>query len=76
MIEWKADVSDAGKEACVRGVPLEEVMDIGFADAIWLIHRGETPTDTEVRVFTAILSGCIDHGVGNPHRSPFGPSNW
>lgn len=66
MTEWRTSVSDAGEDACVRGVPLEEVMEMDFADAIWLLHRGEPPTDAEARVFTAILSGCIDHGVGNP----------
>lgn len=66
MTEWTTDISDSGEEACVRGVPLEDVMDMGFADAIWLLHRGEPPTDAEARVFTAVLSGCIDHGVGNP----------
>lgn len=66
MTEWRTNISDAGENACVRGVPLDDVMEMDFADAIWLLHRGETPTDAESRVFTAILSGCIDHGVGNP----------
>lgn len=66
MTEWKTDISDSGEDACIRGIPLEEVMDLGFADAIWLLHRGNLPTEAESRVFTAILSGCIDHGVGNP----------
>lgn len=66
MSEWETAISDSGEDACVRGVPLETVMDLPFGDAIWLLHRGELPTESESRVFNAILSGCIDHGVGNP----------
>lgn len=66
MTEWETAVSDSGEGACVRGVPLTDVMEMEFADAIWLLHRGERPTEDESAVFNAVLAGSIDHGVGNP----------
>jgi citryl-CoA lyase len=66
MSDWETALSRGGEDACVRGVPLEDVMDLDFADAIWLLYCGEPPTPSESRVFNAVLSGCIDHGVGNP----------
>jgi len=66
MTEWETGISDYGEDACVRGVPLTEVIEMDFADAIWLLHRGDRPTDDESAVFNAVLAGSIDHGVGNP----------
>ena len=64
--EWKTSISSSGEESVVRGVSREEVMEMDFADAIWLILKGEKPTDRESEIFNAILSSSIDHGVGNP----------
>lgn len=66
MTDWATAISASGEDACVRGVPLTDVMRMDFADAIWLLFRGEPPTEDEATVFNAILAGCIDHGVGNP----------
>ncbi len=66
MTEWETSISSSGKDAVVRGVPLEEVMDMDFADAIWLVLRGEEPSEAESDLFNTVLSSSIDHGVGNP----------
>lgn len=66
MTEWKTGISSSGKDAVIRGVPLEEVMDLDFADAIWLLLKGEKPSENESSIFNTILSSSIDHGVGNP----------
>lgn len=66
MTDWKTSISSRGKDAVVRDVPLEEVMDMDFADAIWLILTGETPSEEESEMFNTILSSSIDHGVGTP----------
>jgi citryl-CoA lyase len=41
-------------------------MDMEFADAIWLLLKGEKPSEKESKIFNTILSSSIDHGVGNP----------
>ncbi|MFQ3275076.1 MAG: citrate synthase [Candidatus Nanohaloarchaea archaeon] len=66
MTEWKTDIASSGEDAVIRGVDHEEVMDMDFADAIWLILTGEKPSVEESEIFNTILSSSIDHGVGNP----------
>jgi len=66
MTEWKTDISSSGKDSVVRGIPREEIMDMNFVDAIWLLLRGKEPSEEESEMFKTILSSSIDHGVGNP----------
>lgn len=66
MTEWKTDIASSGEDAVIRGKPLEEVMEMDFADAIWLLLKGEEPSEEESEIFNTILSSSIDHGVGNP----------
>lgn len=63
---WETSISSSGEDAIVRGEELENVMDMDFADAIFLILKGEKPEKAESKMFKTILSGAIDHGVGNP----------
>ena len=66
MNDWKTEISSSGEDAVIRGEKLEEVMDMEFADAIWLLLKGERPSEKESEIFNTILSSSIDHGVGNP----------
>lgn len=66
MTDWKTSISSSGENAEIRGESLENVMDMDFSDAIFLILKGEKPEKKEVEMFNTILSSCIDHGVGNP----------
>jgi citryl-CoA lyase len=66
MTDWETSISDSGEDAVVRGESLEDVMDMNFSDAIYLILKGERPEEKESEMFNTILSSCIDHGVGNP----------
>ena len=66
MTDWETEISSSGEDSVVRGVPREEVMEMDFADAIWLILKGEKPSEDESKIFNTILSSSIDHGVGNP----------
>jgi len=66
MSEWETNISSSGRDAVIRGEDLEDVMDMEFADAIWLLLRGEKPSEKESKIFNTILSSSIDHGVGNP----------
>jgi citryl-CoA lyase len=66
MTDWKTNIASSGEDAVIRGVDQEEVMEMDFADAIWLILTGEKPSNEESEIFNTILSSSIDHGVGNP----------
>ncbi len=66
MTDWETSISSSGEDAVVRGRPLEEVMEMEFAEAIWLLLKGEEPSEKESEMFNTILSISIDHGVGNP----------
>lgn len=66
MTEWETEIASSGEDAVIRGKKLEEVMDMDFADAIWLLLKGEKPNEEESEIFNTILSSSIDHGVGNP----------
>ncbi|QKQ98945.1 citryl-CoA lyase [Candidatus Nanohaloarchaea archaeon] len=66
MTDWKTEISSSGEDAVIRGEKLGEVMDMDFADAIWLLLKGDKPSNKESELFNTILSSSIDHGVGNP----------
>jgi citryl-CoA lyase len=66
MTDWKTSISSSGKDSEIRGEKLENVMDMDFSDAIFLILKGERPDESESELFNTVLSSSIDHGVGNP----------
>ncbi|NMI89088.1 citryl-CoA lyase [Nanohaloarchaea archaeon] len=66
MSEWETNISSSGRDSVIRGEDLEDVMDMEFSDAIWLLLKGEKPSEKESKIFNTILSSSIDHGVGNP----------
>ena len=66
MTDWKTEISSSGEDSVVRGVPREDVMEMDFADAIWLLLKGEEASEKESEIFNMVLSSSIDHGVGNP----------
>lgn len=51
----------------IRGYAVDELMGrLSFAEAIFLILRGELPTPTMGKLFNAALVSSIDHGVTPP----------
>lgn len=49
----------------IRGYELAELaQQNSFAKSIWLLLRGEMPTESEAKLFSAILTMAIDHGPG------------
>jgi Citrate synthase len=66
MTKWSTEIASSGEEAVIRGEELKEVMDMDFADSIWLLLTGEKPNDKQSELFNTVLSSSIDHGVGNP----------
>jgi citrate synthase len=51
----------------VRGRPLDELMgELSFARVVYLVLKGELPSESHGRVLDAILVASIDHGVTAP----------
>ena len=51
----------------VRGYPLDELMGrLSFAEAIYLLLRGEVPSPSIGKLFGAVLVASLDHGVTPP----------
>jgi citrate synthase len=54
-------------EILIRGYAVDELMGrLSFAEAVYLILRGELPTPTMGKLFGAVLVSSIDHGVTPP----------
>jgi citrate synthase len=50
-----------------RGYPIQELIgNVGFAQMIWLMTRGELPSEGEGRLLDAALMSAVDHGPQAP----------
>lgn len=65
---WNTAITETAPNAIrVRGYAADALMGrVSFAQAIYLVLRGELPTDTEGALLDAILVACIDHGATPP----------
>jgi citryl-CoA lyase len=66
--KWKTAISKINKgEIRVRGYDIAEMMEkLTFAQAVFLILKGELPNPAESKTMEAILVSSIDHGVTPP----------
>ncbi len=54
-------------KVAVRGYRIDELMGrVPFAHVVYLVLRGELPTDAQGRVMDALLVACVDHGATPP----------
>ncbi len=63
-MKWKTALTkiEDGKES-IRGYSLEELMQKkSFTEVIFLLLKGELPTEKQTEMFNAILTSVIDHG--------------
>ncbi|RPJ58595.1 MAG: citryl-CoA lyase [Acidobacteria bacterium] len=65
---WRTAITQIAPDSIlVRGYPVDELMGrLSFAEAIYLILRGELPSPSMGRLFAAALVASIDHGVTPP----------
>ena len=57
----------APNEIEIRGYPVDEIMGrLSFGEAVYLLLRGELPSPTIGKLFSAVLVSSIDHGVTPP----------
>ena len=66
--KWQTAITDIGPgKIHVRGYEIAEMMgELSFAQAVFLILRGELPDKKQSRMMEAILVSSIDHGASPP----------
>lgn len=65
-MQWKTAISHVadGKEV-IRGYDLKELIHKkSFVEAIFLVLKGELPSENETRMMNALFCAAIDHGIG------------
>ncbi|KFF47443.1 citrate synthase [Gammaproteobacteria bacterium MFB021] len=65
---WHTDIIDMRPgEIRYRGYPIEELIgNVGFADMVWLMTRGELPTRPQAALLETALMSAVDHGPQAP----------
>ncbi|RJP77100.1 MAG: citryl-CoA lyase [Candidatus Zixiibacteriota bacterium] len=65
---WKTAITDvSGGQIRVRGYDIADLMEhLSFADAVYLILKGELPTNQQKRMMEAMLVSSLDHGPTPP----------
>lgn len=66
--DWKTAITDIGPgKINVRGYQIADIMEhLSYAEAVFLILKGELPTKAEAALMNAILVSSIDHGASPP----------
>lgn len=65
---WRTDLIEVepGKIA-MRGYPIEQLIGaVSFPEMIWLMTRGELPSQEQARLLEAVLVAGVDHGPHAP----------
>ena len=65
---WKTSITDiAPGQIRVRGYNITDIMEkLSYAEAVFLILKGELPSKAEAELMNAILVSSIDHGASPP----------
>jgi len=65
---WKTGIAYSSDEkTLVRGYELTELIGrLSFSQAIYLVLKGELPTEKQANMLDAIFVSCIDHGIAIP----------
>ncbi|WP_028950466.1 citryl-CoA lyase [Sulfurihydrogenibium subterraneum] len=65
---WRTKISfNTKEETYIRGYPLTQMIGkLSFSEGIYLLLKGELPTEKEKKMFDAIFVSVIDHGVAPP----------
>ncbi len=65
---WKTAITDIGPgKIRVRGYAIGDIMEnLSYAEAVYLILKGQLPTKAEAALMNAILVSSIDHGASPP----------
>ena len=65
---WKTSIIDMEPGRIeLRGNPIQDLIgNISFPDMIWVMVRGDRPTEAQLKLFEAALVSAVDHGPQAP----------
>lgn len=65
---WKTNLTEINPgEIRIKGYRQTELMsEVTFADGVYLLFTGTLPSRDESRLFSAVLTACLDHSVTPP----------
>lgn len=65
---WRTSIIDMEPGRIhLRGQPIQDLIGtLSFAEMIWLMLRGDSPTPAQARLFEAALVSAVDHGPQAP----------
>ena len=65
---WRTSIIDMAPGSIrYRGYPIQELIgNVSFAQMIWLMTRGELPSEAQGRLLDAALMSAVDHGPQAP----------
>lgn len=68
MNKWKTAITfNTKEETYIRGYPLTQMIGtLSFTESIFLLLKGDLPTENEKRMLDAIFTSVVDHGVAPP----------
>lgn len=67
-LHWKTSITRVEpNKLLVRGYPLEELMGkAGFGQMVYLLFKGELPSQNAGKMIEALLTSSVDHGATPP----------
>ncbi|MCD6516674.1 MAG: citryl-CoA lyase [Candidatus Aminicenantes bacterium] len=67
-LHWKTAISEVGpNKVMVRGYPVDQLIGkISFSQAIYLVLKGEMPSEEVGKLMDAIFVSSVDHGASPP----------
>lgn len=65
---WQTEIIDmAPGQIRLRGYPIQDLIgEISFAQMIWLMTRGDMPSEAQAKLLEAALVAAVDHGPQAP----------
>ncbi|MFT4343257.1 MAG: citryl-CoA lyase [Candidatus Woesearchaeota archaeon] len=65
-MEFKTSISKVTEDDMIlRGEKHSNIINaVSFSDAIFFLFKSQKPKKSESRIFSALLTACIDHGIG------------
>lgn len=65
---WQTAISDIGKNKInIKGYPIAQLIEhAGYAGTVYLLLKGEIPSENDAKLLEAILVSSVDHGVTPP----------
>ncbi len=65
---WKTAITDIGQNRIrVRGYDIADIMGkLSYAETVYLLLKGELPSEAEAELMNAILVASVDHGASPP----------